>query len=44
MEVLLLLESISWVAVGFVSMFLAMEAAWRMAKTRKADVIAGRMV
>jgi hypothetical protein len=38
------LESVSWVAVGFASMFLAMEAAWRMARTRKADVIAGRMV
>lgn len=36
-----MLESVFWVATGFASMFLAMEAAWRMARTRT-GVLAGR--
>ncbi|AIF82463.1 hypothetical protein NTE_00381 [Candidatus Nitrososphaera evergladensis SR1] len=39
-----LLESISWVALGFVPTFAAMEAAWRMAKWRQAKLFGATQV
>jgi hypothetical protein len=33
------LESISWIALGFVPTFAAMEVAWRMAKKRQAKLL-----
>jgi hypothetical protein len=33
------LEYISWIALGFVPTFAAMEVAWRMAKRRQAKML-----
>jgi hypothetical protein len=36
-----ILESIGWIALGFVPTFVAMESAWRMGKRRLAMAEAG---
>lgn len=38
------LESVFWIAIGFVPTLLAMEAAWRITGAGKAGMLAGRTV